>query len=59
MQKQNAPTSVLTQLMLFEKQMSWRELPKETQERITNLFATMCAAIVRHQTEDTEEKTDE
>ena len=34
------------QLMLFQKQLTWQELPKEVHEKVIDVAATMCVDIV-------------
>ena len=47
------------QLMLFHKQLTWRELPEEVRQRTIDLAATMCVEIVTEQSTQTQEEAHE
>jgi hypothetical protein len=47
------------QLMLFHKQVTWRELPKKTREQTIELFAAMCVEIVTEPPLDIQEQPNE
>ncbi len=47
------------QLALFQKQLTWCELPKEARELTINFFAAMCIDIVTEQQSTSKEQPDE
>jgi hypothetical protein len=47
------------QRMLFDRRLTWHELPKSTREFAIDLFAAMCVELVTNQQQETQELLDE